>query len=74
MPAFPALRFGQEVGELRANLGYIAEDPVSKTAKQQNWVFEVGGERSGLEAASEEDSPEILHTAEHPGKKRDPTR
>lgn len=60
MPGIPALRLGQEVGEFQANLGYIA-DSISKIAKQKSWVSEVGGLRSGLEAASGQGRPEILH-------------
>lgn len=47
IPVIPALRFGQEVGEFQANLGFIT-DSVSKLAKQKNWVFEVGEVKSGL--------------------------
>lgn len=63
MPGIPALRLGQEVGEFQANLGYIA-DSISKIAKQKNWMSEVGGLRSGLEAASGQGRPEIIAQAE----------
>lgn len=63
IPVIPALRFGQEVGEFQANLGFLT-DSVSKLAKQKNWVFEVGGVKSGLGSKSEQSSPDIIAQAD----------